>query len=203
LSAADSTDDLNKPLGQTPKRKKRFVLPIPAVMRTLAGVLGLCVAVLAGWILFVDEPFGGEPMVVVSADTRASLDPARTGDPHCAVRPGERSNRVLAAAKALWPTAATNPVAFWNCVGCGGCNLGCRYNRKTGGVHGARPAGAPRSYLMRAIEDTSGRVKLRSELQAIRFELNGAGHVERIVARDLAAGANVLFDVLLQLAEET
>jgi len=72
LSADDSTDDLNKPLGQTPKRKKRFVLPIPAVMRALAGILGLCVAVLAGWILFVDEPFGGEPMAVVSAVTAAS-----------------------------------------------------------------------------------------------------------------------------------
>jgi len=72
LSADDSTDDLNKPLGQTAKRRKRFVLPIPAVTRALAGILGLCVAVLAGWILFVDEPFGGEPMAVVSAVTAAS-----------------------------------------------------------------------------------------------------------------------------------
>ena len=72
MSADDSTDDLNKPLGQTAKRRKRFVLPIPAVTRALAGILGLCVAVLAGWILFVDEPFGGEPMAVVSAVTAAS-----------------------------------------------------------------------------------------------------------------------------------
>src|SRR5947207_1595206 len=35
--------------------------------RVVAGVLGSCVAVLAGWMLFVDEPFGGEPMVIVSA----------------------------------------------------------------------------------------------------------------------------------------
>ena len=65
----DSIDDLHKPLGQSPKKKKRFVLPIPLVTRAIAGMLGLCVAVLAGWILFVDEPFGGEPMVVVSAVT--------------------------------------------------------------------------------------------------------------------------------------
>ena len=61
MSPDDSTDDLNKPLGQTPKKKKPFVLPTPVVMRTVAGLLGLCVAVFAGWILFVDEPFGGEP----------------------------------------------------------------------------------------------------------------------------------------------
>ncbi|MEN3347038.1 MAG: uncharacterized protein V7632_673 [Bradyrhizobium sp.] len=61
------TDDLNTPLGVTPKKKQRFVLPPGLVSRAVAGVLGLCVAVLAGWILFVDEPFGGEPMVIVNA----------------------------------------------------------------------------------------------------------------------------------------
>jgi polysaccharide deacetylase 2 family uncharacterized protein YibQ len=61
------TDDLNTPLGVTPKKKRRFVLPPGLVSRVVAGVLGLCVAVLAGWILFVDEPFGGEPMVIVNA----------------------------------------------------------------------------------------------------------------------------------------
>jgi polysaccharide deacetylase 2 family uncharacterized protein YibQ len=61
------TDDLNTPLGVTPKKRQRFVLPPGLVSRVVAGVLGLCVAVLAGWILFVDEPFGGEPMVIVNA----------------------------------------------------------------------------------------------------------------------------------------
>ena len=67
MSTDDSTDDLHKPLGQGPKRKKPFVLPISVVMRSIAGFLGLCVAVLIGWILFVDEPFGGEPAALVSA----------------------------------------------------------------------------------------------------------------------------------------
>ena len=67
----DPTDDLNKPLGQSPKRKKAFVIPIPLVTRAIAGLLSLCIAVLAGWILFVDEPFGGEPMVVVRAHAPA------------------------------------------------------------------------------------------------------------------------------------
>ena len=78
MSADDHTDDLHKPLGQAPKRKKRFVLPVPLVMRTIAGILGLCVAVLAGWIIFVDEPFGGEPMAVVSAVTAT---PAKSAGP--------------------------------------------------------------------------------------------------------------------------
>ena len=44
------------------------------VTRAIAGLLCLCVAVLAGWILFVDEPFGGEPMVVVSAPRARRAD---------------------------------------------------------------------------------------------------------------------------------
>jgi len=71
LSADDSTDDLTKPLGQAPKRKKRFVLRAPVVIRSLAGMLALCAAVLVGWILFVDDPYGGEPMAVISAVTAA------------------------------------------------------------------------------------------------------------------------------------
>jgi polysaccharide deacetylase 2 family uncharacterized protein YibQ len=73
-----STDDLNTPLGQSAKKKPRFTLPPGLVSRVIAGALGLCVAVLAGWILFVDEPFGGEPMVIVSADTRTG-QPAQKG----------------------------------------------------------------------------------------------------------------------------
>jgi polysaccharide deacetylase 2 family uncharacterized protein YibQ len=78
LSTEEPTDDLSKPLGQKPK-KRRVVIPLHLVTRAIAGVLALCVAVLAGWILFVDEPFGGEPMVIVSTDTRVSPQPAKAG----------------------------------------------------------------------------------------------------------------------------
>jgi polysaccharide deacetylase 2 family uncharacterized protein YibQ len=81
LSNQQPTDDLSKPLGQKPKRRKRFVAPLPLVTRGIAGALGLCVAVLVGWILFVDDPFGGEPMVVISADTRTSPQAAKPGEP--------------------------------------------------------------------------------------------------------------------------
>src|SRR2546423_14386331 len=84
LCSENQTTAWHKPLGQDPKKNKPFVLPVPVVMRAIAGVLGLCVAVLVGWILFVDEPFGGEPMAVVSAVTapqgnKASEQAARTG----------------------------------------------------------------------------------------------------------------------------
>ena len=79
MSTEEPTDDLSKPLGQSRKRKRRFAVPLPLVTRAIAGVLGACVAVVAGWILFVDEPFGGEPMVIVSAGTRASAQPVMAG----------------------------------------------------------------------------------------------------------------------------
>jgi len=81
LSADAPTDDLNKPLGQTRKKKKSFVLPIPWVTRALAAALALCVAVLAGFILFVDDPYGGEPAVVVSAATAATQTQASSEAP--------------------------------------------------------------------------------------------------------------------------
>jgi len=94
--APESTDDLSKPLGQKKKKKKtHVVVPMWIVSRSIAGVLGLCVTVLAGWILFVDEPYGGEPMAMVSAYTRAS-PPTKAGEP-------------LAAAKK--PDAAASAVA--------------------------------------------------------------------------------------------
>ena len=82
----ESTDDLSKPLGKKTKRKSRFNVPLPLLSRAIAGLLGLCVAVLAGWILFVNEPYGGEPMAVVSADTRVS-ETAKPGEPSAAGKP--------------------------------------------------------------------------------------------------------------------
>src|SRR5262245_66345166 len=36
----------------------------------LAGVLGLSLLVFVGWVVLAEDPLGGEPMVVVSADAR-------------------------------------------------------------------------------------------------------------------------------------
>jgi hypothetical protein len=60
-------DDLNAPLGQN-QRKKLRKFPI-AGPQLLAGLLGLCGIVVAGWAAFVNDPLGGEPVAIVA--TRA------------------------------------------------------------------------------------------------------------------------------------
>jgi polysaccharide deacetylase 2 family uncharacterized protein YibQ len=89
LPTDEPADDLRKPLGLNRRKKKRFVLPISWVARALAGVLGVYCAVLAGWILFVDDPYGGEPAVILSAATavspaKASAESAAPGKPNAA-----------------------------------------------------------------------------------------------------------------------
>ena len=57
-------DELDTPLGQdTAKKQRRFRVPI-AIPQVIAGVLGLFIATFAVWALVVNDPLGGEPMVV-------------------------------------------------------------------------------------------------------------------------------------------
>lgn len=58
------SDDLNAPLGQNQTASKRR-LPI-AVPQVLAGLLALFGLVVLGWAIFVNDPLGGEPMVVLA-----------------------------------------------------------------------------------------------------------------------------------------
>jgi uncharacterized protein len=69
-----ATDDLTAPLGQGRPEKPRLVVP-PVVVRTIAAVLGACVAIFVLWVVFADDPLGGEPSVVVSADVAAAAPP--------------------------------------------------------------------------------------------------------------------------------
>jgi polysaccharide deacetylase 2 family uncharacterized protein YibQ len=64
-------DDLNSPLGQEAAKKRRVVLPF-AVPKAIAGVLGLFLIIFVLWAATADDPFGGEPMVVVSAPSVSS-----------------------------------------------------------------------------------------------------------------------------------
>ena len=57
------TDDLSAPLGQT-KVKKSRKLPV-AAPQILAGVMALCGLVVVGWAALVNDPLGGEPIVVI------------------------------------------------------------------------------------------------------------------------------------------
>ncbi len=63
---AETADDLSTPLGQkTVRRKRQFRLPFTG-MQALAVLLGLFLAVFAGFAIFNDNPFGGEPIVRVA-----------------------------------------------------------------------------------------------------------------------------------------
>ena len=66
-----AADDLNTPLGQDTTKTRRFALPI-SLPQAVAGVLALFLGAFVLWSLAVDDPFGGEPMVIVSTNQRAA-----------------------------------------------------------------------------------------------------------------------------------
>ena len=96
-------DDLSAPLGQDTKGKKRFALPL-RVSHMLAGALGLCLLIFAGWVVFADNPLGGEPMVVVSADARP---PAQGGAKDEPPSPPTPANEAAPADKSAAPVGKT------------------------------------------------------------------------------------------------
>ena len=110
-----STDDLSAPLGQHKAPKRRRSLPI-VVPRAIAGALGLPLAVLVGWAMLMNDPFGGEPMAVVPAEQRAASASRKSEEPN--PRPNvqsalQRPNRYdgPAAEPAAEPAAASMPPA--------------------------------------------------------------------------------------------
>ena len=61
-------DDLSTPLGRHRTRKSsrlRSLLPVG-----IAGLLGVCLTVFGVWAAVVDDPHGGEPVVVVQTASR-------------------------------------------------------------------------------------------------------------------------------------
>src|SRR5713101_5317375 len=65
MAETDTADDLSTPLGQNTARKRRFRLPFTA-MQMLAVLLGLFLAVFAGFAIFGNNPLGGEPVARVA-----------------------------------------------------------------------------------------------------------------------------------------
>ncbi len=77
--------DLSTPLGQD-RPKKRFILPV-AFPALIAGALAACLAVFVAWALLVDEPFGGEPVAIVSADLRPLPQARKANTPASPAKP--------------------------------------------------------------------------------------------------------------------
>jgi hypothetical protein len=79
-------DDLNAPLGQSTKTKRRRLIVPIAVPHAVAGALGLFVLTSLVWALVVEDPLGGEPVALVAT----GLAPPKTGPAMPAVvSPGE------------------------------------------------------------------------------------------------------------------
>ncbi len=130
---------------------------------------------------------------------------------------GARSAAFEAGAGRLNLTVQDLPLSVLDCLGCGGCNAGCRFGRKTGGPHDHRPAGQPSSYLQRAVE---ARCAIRPGLRAVSLaadllsrraaalkcqDLTNGGREVRVKARKfvIAAGpiasSRILRDSLFQV----
>src|ERR1700728_2055527 len=70
-----AADDLSAPLGQR-RNRRRSKIRIP-VSYIIAGALALFSGTFIVWAVVGDDPFGGEPMVVVSAN----MQPATAAKP--------------------------------------------------------------------------------------------------------------------------
>ena len=94
-------DDLNAPLGQSRKKHRLPKLPV-AAPQMLAGALAMVGLVVVLWAAFVNDPLGGEPIVVVatkSGSGTAAEAPSGDGKEH-ARHEGEAANAAI-------PKAAT------------------------------------------------------------------------------------------------
>jgi len=75
-----TVDDLSAPLGREPKPRTRSIkIPVP---RIIAGVLALFLGLFVLWAILVDDPFGGEPSVVVPADGHRMMAAKPAAGPH-------------------------------------------------------------------------------------------------------------------------
>ncbi|MDB5599091.1 MAG: divergent polysaccharide deacetylase [Xanthobacteraceae bacterium] len=133
LNAPPLPDDLDAPLGQASAKKKKFLrLPITGQQAGLVGLV-LFITAFSGWALFGDNPFGGEPMVVV-----AVAPTAEDGPPP--IKPDAAKKTPAAAA----PSNGVDPVA------------GPRHSEgPAGGSPGATPP--PGSKTVTIIDGSSGK----------------------------------------------
>jgi uncharacterized protein len=75
-------DDLNAPLGQRPRQRRGNIrIPVPQI---IVGALALFVGVFVFWAAFRNEPFGGEPVAVLTIPPPSGpvVKPHATPDGH-------------------------------------------------------------------------------------------------------------------------
>ena len=66
-----TTDDINAPLGQGQKKKRRISIPV-STSQVLGGALALFLGVFVLWATFGNNPFGGEPVAVTPINTKTA-----------------------------------------------------------------------------------------------------------------------------------
>ena len=87
----ETADDLSAPLGQkTVRRKRRFRLPFTA-LQALAVLLGLSLVTFAGFAIFGDNPFGGEPTAHVAIRQKSQGDEKAAAMAPSVADPGAKS----------------------------------------------------------------------------------------------------------------
>jgi uncharacterized protein len=114
------SDDLNAPLGQdTGKKRRRLPVSVPQLLAGLLAVSGLAVA---GWVIFGNDPLGGEPVAVVA--TTPSVDKtkaAAAGDgqhhahydgPVVTTPEKQADNAAAAVAKAVPPPPGSKTITI-------------------------------------------------------------------------------------------
>jgi choline dehydrogenase-like flavoprotein len=103
---------------------------------------------------------------------------------------GERSRIFQRGATGLGLPAQFLETAVHDCAGCGGCNVGCAFGLKTGGLHNKRPATEPMSYLMRALSEPGA--AFAPQVQATRLKHGLFGRrISGLAARDRRAEKDV------------
>ena len=100
---AEAADELSAPLGRdTARGKRRFRLPFTG-LQALTAVLGLFLATFAGYALFHDDPFGGEPLA------RVAIGPSPGDDKAAAEMPAMTSHRTEPSANSAKELTKAGP----------------------------------------------------------------------------------------------
>jgi polysaccharide deacetylase 2 family uncharacterized protein YibQ len=76
-----TSDDLSTPLGQKVARKRRFRLPFNGT-QAIAAVLGLLLTTFLGFVIFNDNPLGGEPVARIALHPAATPPDEKSAEAH-------------------------------------------------------------------------------------------------------------------------